>query len=372
MEGRATWNSCDAWGKQMKDLSNKKKIIYWIIFIAVFTAGPLLALEIAGRTYIHVKYGVAGKTYGLWRYDAELGAIHRENAYNSNAQTNNYGFRNREDVFDPKPPGTLRIITYGGSTTYCYNLANDEAWPLQLQAILRERTGRLHQVLNGGAILWSIGHAYARAKREISILKPDYVILYTGINESTNAQYLAKQGKSINKLVQLGRYGEFATNYDQNRWLKRNSVIVRFLDYYLKPYIYRAIKSRSRNLRKALYKAKPPRKPDKATLENYLHVLGQFIDLIRQNGGIPIFVIQARGNNDPTIVYLTSYSEAGAELARKENVIIVDARKMVRTYKGDPMDLFIASGVHYSKVGAHRLASYIAEHVFLDKVDRAP
>ena len=82
-----------------------KKILFSLIIAVGFPVAGILAIEGAGYAIIHFMYGVPGKSYGLWTYDAEIGAIHASNGYNSNSETNNYGFRNKEDVLDPKPPG---------------------------------------------------------------------------------------------------------------------------------------------------------------------------------------------------------------------------------------------------------------------------
>jgi len=298
----------------VKELSPQKRIIFWIIFIIIFTVVPLAIVEGGGRAYIYFKYGVPGKTYGLWRYDEILGAQHRENAYNTNSETNNYGFRNKENVIDAKSDGALRIISYGGSTTYCYNLLNEEAWPLQLQKILREEHNDKDQVLNGGAIVWSIGHAYARSKKDIPLLTPDYVIIYSGINEQTNADYLAMQDKRLEDLIRQGKYGEFATNLDQNRWEKRNLFIIRILDYLIKPLINNIINQNSKNNEKLKETRK---RPIPVILENYLNVLEDFILFIKNNGGIPIFFVQTHGRIKERSVYLTSYSRSGATLAKE-------------------------------------------------------
>lgn len=116
-----------------KTISMRKNIVYGLISLVVSTIILILAAKSVGRFIVYMKYGVSGKSYGLWQYDAELGAIHASNAYNSNSETNNLGFRNREDVFRPKPRGALRIIAYGGSTTFCFNLYTDQAWPIRLQ-----------------------------------------------------------------------------------------------------------------------------------------------------------------------------------------------------------------------------------------------
>jgi len=335
-----------------------KKIFFWFLFFVVFAAIPLILLEAGGRLFVYFKSGVPGKTYGLWRADDILGAKHKENAYNMNAETNDWGFRNTEDVLVPRPKDALRVIAYGGSTTFCYNLSNESAWPLQLQSILREKRNSGDQVLNGGAIMWSLGHAYARAKEEVPVLRPDYVIIYSGINEAANAAYLAAQDKSLEKMVSQGAYGTFATNYDQNRWSKRNLFTVKILDYVIRPLLARLANGEKISDKPS---ARSDLSPDPVILNNYVHVLKEFIDLVNDNGGQVIFVIQAQGNNSAKNLYLTSYSAAGASVAEKSGAVIVDARELVAMHEGDPMELFSDSGVHYSALGAKKLAQYIFE-----------
>ncbi len=120
-----------------------------------FPVAGILAIEGVGYAIMHPST-VPGKSDGLWSYDAELGAIHSLNGYNSNSETNNYGFRSKEDVFEPKPPNSIRVIAYGGSTTFCFNLETDQAWPIRLQEELRKYAGPSPMVLNAGAIVWSI------------------------------------------------------------------------------------------------------------------------------------------------------------------------------------------------------------------------
>ena len=192
-----------------------------------------MGLEGLGRELISLRYGVPGKTYGLWKYDPELGATHRSNAYNTRSTLNNYGFRNLENVFDPRPSNSLRIIAFGGSTTFGYNLKDGETYTEKLQERIRELPGfEKTQVLNAGRICYSAGHNLILMKRFVPQFKPDYVIIYEGINEMMNVWALQRDGVSLDNLGH--RYGVIGKSFDQNRWLKRNSVIVRFIDYYVK------------------------------------------------------------------------------------------------------------------------------------------
>jgi len=333
----------------------RKRIAFISIIIAASLFGPVAIVEGGARAYIHFKYGVPGKSYGLWRRDAAVGAQHNENAYNTRAETNDFGFRNSEDVINPKLEGSYRIIAYGGSTTFCYNLSNEESWPLQLQAVLRRQHNAGDQVLNGGAIMWSLGHAFARAKKDLPVLKPDYVLIYSGINEYVNAQYLKLDGVDLAQLVEQGQYGAFATNFDQNRWIKRNLILIRVLDYIIAPWLQKE-GGNAESLEIHI---------ERYVLENYLGVLRKFIALIKAQGGAPIFVIQthsqARSNNS----VLTSVSRRGATLARELGATIVDAEELIHIYTGDPRDLFASSGVHYSKEGAQLLAQLIFKRAFV-------
>ncbi|MDO8973656.1 SGNH/GDSL hydrolase family protein [Reyranella sp.] len=326
-----------------------KKILFSLILLVGFPVAGILAIEGVGYAIMHFKYGVPGKTYGLWTHDAELGAIHSRNGYNSNSETNNYGFRNKEDVFEPKPPGSIRVIAYGGSTTFCYNLDTDQAWPIRLQEELRKHAGPKSQVMNAGAIVWSIGQEVARAKRDLPKLKPDVVIIYSGLNEEANAGHLQREGVSLKDAVAQGKHGLFATNLDQSRWLKRNSLIVRYIEY-LNPF-------------GQTHSSEPvPEYPIVPEVrENFNRTLREFIELIRQNGAKPLYVIMGGLHEIGQNRLLLRYSREGAAVAREMGVPVIDSNDVIRDYKGNRGDLFSPSGAHWSALGAELLAKFIDE-----------
>ncbi len=361
----------NAFVSQTADWSFAKKIKFAGFAIAFICLLVLTTAEVGGRIFLHYKYGVPGKSYGLWQSDSELGAIHRTNGYNSNGETNSYGFRNHENPLEPKPENALRIIAYGGSTTFCYNLETAETWPSQLQLALRRDRHDSDQVLNGGAILWSLGHLYVRAKRDLPILKPDYVVIYAGINEETNNAYLAREGVSLDRELAQGNHGKFSTSLDQTRWLKRNLVSIRIYDYLIAPQI-RKLQRKVFSRRKGSPSVSPGDSTaelsseitlDKLVLKNYLLVLQDMFDLVRQFGGEPVFVIQATGDGSARNKRLVAYSRTGASLAQDQGVAIIDAQTIVDRYVGDPMDLFYRTGVHYSAAGASIIAQAIGKEI---------
>jgi len=336
-----------------KKYTRKRIAIYVLMLISLFAVVPMLLMEGAIRTYIWYRYSISGKSYGLWCYDQEFGAIHCHNGYNTNSQTNDYGFRNTENVREPKPVGALRIIAYGGSTTFCYNLLNGETWPDELEKQLRKNHNPQDQVLNAGAIMWSIGQSYARAKRDIPILKPDYVIIYDGINEHANAQFLDLEGKPMTTLVERGEYGVFSKNLDQSRWVKRNLALVRLMDYVITPALTNENKQ----------EVAVPIEPDPYILDNYLHTLEKFVELANNNGAKPIFLVQAHARGNRSTEYLTSYSRKGIRLASGVGAIVLDAQVMVDGYHGQPIDLFYSTGVHYSRLGAQMLGEFLYHQI---------
>lgn len=332
----------------------------WFLRLSLAVIGFLLvvaSIEGLGRALIWWRYGVPGKSYGLWVYDKELGAVHANNGYNTQTQTNSDGFRGRENVFEPKPPGSLRVIAYGGSTTYCYNLADGDPWPERLQARLRNRPGHERdQVLNGGHISWSLSHLYLQAKRDVPRFKPDVVILYVGVNETTNAGYLAKAGQDPERLLREGRFGLAATNLDQCRWFKRNSVSIRFLDYIIKsrvkaalPEDRAALGSTNRDERVAGWK-------ESWAWQNYAIVLRQMVDLVRENGGTTLFVAEVGAKAYQDRGFLR-FSAEGLQIAQGLGAATCDPRPAFDS--SDAGNLFYVTGVHVSPEGAQLLSSEV-------------
>ncbi len=340
-----------------------KTKLFWIAYFAILILAGTAILEGGLRLFIHVRHGVPGKTYGLWRYDNVLGAQHQENAYNTRAQTNDYGFRNVEGVIDPKPAGAVRVIVYGGSTTFCYNLSDTETWPAKLEQLLRSTRHPADQVLNAGAIVWSLGHAFARAQKDIPMLRPDLVIIHSGVNEIRNAVQLAAQGIDLSSRVRRGEYGAFATNLDQNRWFKRNVLLVRVFDYQVLPQLYRWNLVPWRRTGGVLLEHYD-QPADPAVVHNYLEVLRRFVALVRAYGGVPAFFIQSHDGRYTSNAVRVAYSKAGAGLARELGATVIDGRQLLDEYPGPATDLFFRSGYHFSALGAERAAELLYRILF--------
>jgi lysophospholipase L1-like esterase len=342
-------------GSAPPSLSLRKKIAFALFTVFVV---PLLLVaigEIGGRIYLHFRYGVPGKSYGIYMADDELGATHRPNSYNTNSVINNYGFRNNEDISETKSPGALRIYCSGGSTTYCYNLDTEAAWPSLLQEKLRQAKGhKRDEVLNAGQITYGLAQEYILAKRFIPQLKPDIALIFTGVNEVTVAKFMVDQeGQDLDQLLTEERWGVIPKAPDQARFLKRNSVIVRLLDYPVKTLLHRWAD------REIELPAEPIHPWVRA---NYEHTLREYLAFLQANGCKPGII--RFGDNGKDEWHLRKcirvLRDRAVEIGKEEGALIFD---LVPVAENHPhrRNLYLPTGIHVTREGAEVYSDFLLE-----------
>ncbi len=103
--------------------------------------------------------------------------------------TNSIGFRG-PDVTVPKPEGVFRIVCLGGSTTYSDAVADDETYPVQLQAMLRQRhPDRNIEVVNAGVPSYTTAESLANLAFRCLELGPDAIVVYHAANDYRPRSY---------------------------------------------------------------------------------------------------------------------------------------------------------------------------------------
>lgn len=97
---------------------------------------------------------------------------------------NSRGFRG-EDVAPEKPPGVVRVVTLGASSTFGYYSRDEQTYPRLLEQILNERShGALRfEVVNLGIPHSTSTNLVALFLAEALPLQPDVVTFYSGIND---------------------------------------------------------------------------------------------------------------------------------------------------------------------------------------------
>jgi lysophospholipase L1-like esterase len=98
-------------------------------------------------------------------------------------RTNSRGFRGAE-VSTERPPGGVRILAIGDSSTFGYGVRVEETYPAHLERSLSKRfPGRAVEVINAGTPGWASGSGAAFLAREGLAWKPDAVLISFGYNE---------------------------------------------------------------------------------------------------------------------------------------------------------------------------------------------
>ena len=121
------------------ELTTRKKIIYTAVVVVGFIGAAELAVRLGCWAIGRVPYTAATP----WMVaDDELLYVFRPNyegkVYLVQSRINNHGLRD-DDFTARKPKGTRRVLCLGDSRTFGYLVDQDEAYPSQLERLLRER-----------------------------------------------------------------------------------------------------------------------------------------------------------------------------------------------------------------------------------------
>lgn len=105
-------------------------------------------------------------------------------------ETNNLGYRNKEDFNFSKDANVFRVLTLGGSTTWGYLLDDPgDTWPSQLEEMLNDALSENSdyeriQVINGGLNYGTSAELLLHYLYRDRYLDPDIVIIHTGGNDA--------------------------------------------------------------------------------------------------------------------------------------------------------------------------------------------
>ncbi|UCG32921.1 MAG: SGNH/GDSL hydrolase family protein [Phycisphaerales bacterium] len=170
--------------------STGRKILYFLILLLTLACATEVGLRVAYRI-VRGSWNFAGS------FDAQqrLYTPHPYNAYSlapnvtldthiGTVHTSPWGTRGPEHSYE-KPPGVIRIVTLGGSTTFCVYASDDgKTWPAQLEAVLNERLApRRFEVINYGAAGYNSADSLATFALRAIDRDPDIVIVLHAWND---------------------------------------------------------------------------------------------------------------------------------------------------------------------------------------------
>ncbi len=162
-----------------------KKAFFWVILVALF----LIVSEFLGQIFYRVRYGEFlfkkqfhhPHTILFQAHPWLVGSLSPDASVrkgNVRISNNLHGFRGKPFELK-KNPSKIRIVTYGGSSTYCTGVSDQDTWPAQLEDAL----GAEYEVINASAPGYSSVEAVIQTALQQFDLEPDIVIYYLGWND---------------------------------------------------------------------------------------------------------------------------------------------------------------------------------------------
>lgn len=110
-------------------------------------------------------------------YDIDTGEVYP-------VTINSRGFRGKE-IADEKPPGVVRVVTLGASSTFGYHNRDELTYPAQLESVLNASCPtRRFEVINLGIPHLTSAQILALFAAEGRPLQPDVVTFYEGFNDA--------------------------------------------------------------------------------------------------------------------------------------------------------------------------------------------
>jgi lysophospholipase L1-like esterase len=195
---------------------------------------------------------------------------------------NSYGLRGREISLEKQK---TRIVSLGGSLTFGWGCVDEETYPFQLEEKLIKE-GYEVEVINAAIVGHSSYHGVQILKRLIIKLKPDYLTIMFGWNDTVP-------------------YGLVPDK--ENTWNNPKGFILNSLDcswFYrafrgiMRKHIKKTIASSEENtpeLRNSNAKGEATCERSRVSSEDYIHNLNMIVKLCRSNDIIPILLTPSTG-----------------------------------------------------------------------------
>lgn len=255
---------------------------------------------------------------------------------------NSLGFRGRE-VSIQKPPGTIRVLCLGGSSTYGDGVREtDKVYPGVLERLLRKRfPDRRIEVLNAGISGYTTYQALLYLKRDLLQLDPDVVTLYFAHNDGNNPTHY-KTYKELHEIAT--RRSDWVRAVQ--RLLRRSRLYVGWSN--LIGYVKREWIAGEDLARRV------PSVPEEDFKEN----LREFVRLSRERGFELVFLPEVTAGLFSDPLPYKEYYDAMAEVGGAEGVPVVDTLGAFRARWEDGL---LYDNVHPTEVGHRLLAERLYE-----------
>jgi lysophospholipase L1-like esterase len=279
----------------MAQISLKKRIL----FVALLVLLSLVLFMVFGEIYVRVTTGDELLTPDerrrrSLRYRPAIFARHVFEQRKLDAvgwggarwPINSKGYRGGEFPAE-KPPGTVRIMFYGGSAVFDSFATDDQDWPHRIEKLLHDQGLSQVEVINAGIPGHASFDAVGRLFAEGHHFRPDYLVLYTGWND---VKTFHSSKPLLDQLLPYRELEDPRIHYTGN--FDRLFCNISRLYLLLRTHYYRS------KLSIGGEGSRPPGEPieklSPAALRQYRLNVETFVDLARNIGAVPVLVLQAR------------------------------------------------------------------------------
>ena len=179
--------------KEQQQLPLGKRVLFSGMLLILSSLLAFGALEVYVRISRPVKdlYVLTGRRAGRnpmsdWAcIDAFSAYRAKPGQYVEGKTVNRHGFISTPDIAVVKPENTVRIVFLGGSATAGtgWDLKDADTWPWKTVEMIRERTDKKIDFINGAVGGYSSFESYGRLWSRIRHFSPDIVVIYHAWNE---------------------------------------------------------------------------------------------------------------------------------------------------------------------------------------------
>lgn len=250
-------------------------------------------------------------------------------------KVNSQGMRGDEFPLD-KPPGKIRIISFGDSYTYGYGVGQDETYPAQLARLLEERFPGRYEVLNAGVNGYGT-YQELIALRQALRYQPDIVTISSTYNDSVLLGNVAVDGTL--RLDEAAK--ERIVRSVGLKSIARSVALYNFGMEKVAKWLYWRVKDR---LVTGTWSTEYPVDPMRG---KYRAILGETLSTGRAHGISMLFVIPHWGDLGP-------YGEIMVQLAKEERVPYMYMSPIYRHYRQE--DVFFLDHGHPTALGNRLIA----------------
>ena len=304
-----------------------------------------------------------------------------ENVAGNPVRINHLGFRGEDWSWQPAP-GTLRLITLGGSSTFCFQVSDDaHTWPAQLERMLQEKLDVPVEVLNLALPGYDTSTSKVNYLFTGRALGAHAVLVYHTWNDMKFLRPIDHEDEGGTPRCVLSGRSNTGTNKSLLNRIFRRLQVVQRADRILTKIRQRDRENRYTSLEKEGERAHAP-----VTERAWRWFEQNFVDVVafaQDDGVLPVLISQATlvhedTLDDPDIRLVVSNDYLGMTLPRlheswqRANEIIrrvaaTGGAVFVDGYAAVPPDLqHLKDGVHLWDPGAERLARAVADTLLAD------